>query len=250
MCPNRYAPRRKPPILTTTRRVNGANGTGTARRNAGFSLPAFSSTARKNRRQFVRRYDFKLCISALARLLVFAPPSEMRHVPEASTLHVLISDLGHQLGPQRFPRQVLPLAPAALATRNAMPSFTVGGHMLRPFFPRVIGQRVLAIRRQVFYQRAPLLVREARAHAHMLQRAGIVEESEQQRADGRALALLVPSKPGDHAVAIPLVFDLEHHALVRFVGPRNRLGHDAIETSALEAAKPIRRDTRFSGCWR
>src|SRR5260370_2061397 len=137
MCPNRCVPRRKPPILTTTRRVNGANGTGTARRNAGFSLPAFSSTPRKDRTQFVRRYDFKLVISALARLLVVAPPSKMRHVPEASTLHVLISDLGHQLGPQRFPRQVLPLAPSALAARNAMPGFTVSRYMLRPFFPRL-----------------------------------------------------------------------------------------------------------------
>src|SRR5258708_36610178 len=101
MCPNRCAPRRKPPTRMTTRHVSGANGTGTARGNAGFSLPAFSSTPCKNRRQFVRRNHLKLGISAVAWLLVFAPPSKMRHVPEASPLHVLISDLGHQLGPPR-----------------------------------------------------------------------------------------------------------------------------------------------------
>ena len=84
----------------------------------------------------------------------------------------------------------------------------------------MIGERVLAIGREEFYQLPALLVREARADADMLQRARIVEKAEQQRADSRALAFLVPSKPGDDAVAIALVFDLEHHALVRLVGRR------------------------------
>ncbi len=54
----------------------------------------------------------------------------------------------------------------------------------------------------------------------------------------------MPAETGDHAVAIALVLDLEHHALVGLVGSRNRLGHDAVESGALEATKPVRRDAR------
>ena len=163
---------------------------------------------------------------------------------------MLVSDFDHQLGPQRLPRQILALAPAALATRHAMPGFTVCRSMLRPVLPGMSGERVLAIRREEFRELPALLLREARADADVLQRARIVEKAEQQRADRGALALLVPSKAGNHAVAIALVLDLEHHALVRLVGPGNRLGHHAVETRAFEAAKPIRRDARFAGCRR
>ena len=113
--------------------------------------------------------------------------------------------------------------------------------MLGPIFPRVSGQRVLAVWREEFYKLASLLFREARADADMLQRAGVVEKAEQERADSRALTLLVPAKAGNDTIAIALVLDLEHHALVGFVGSRNRLGDDAVETGALEATKPIRR---------
>ena len=53
----------------------------------------------------------------------------------------------------------------------------------------MIGERVLAIRREKFHQLLALLLREAGADADVLQRAGIVEEAEQQRADSRALRL-------------------------------------------------------------
>ena len=59
-------------------------------------------------------------------------------------------------------------------------------------------------------------------------------------ADGGALAFFVPSEAGDDAVAVALVFDFEHHALVGLVGSRRRLGDDAVETRALEATKPVR----------
>ena len=62
------------------------------------------------------------------------------------------------------------------------------------------------------------------------------------------LALSYASETGHHAIAIALVFHLEHHALVRLVESRGRLGHDAVETRAFEAAKPIGRDARFAGC--
>src|SRR5580704_4976702 len=102
----------------------------------------------------------------------------MRHVPEASALHVLICDFDHQLRPQRLPRQVLALAPAALATRHALPGFTGCGPILRPALPRMIRERVPAIRREIFRELPALLFRKARADADVLQRARIVEKAE------------------------------------------------------------------------
>src|SRR5690242_3729256 len=112
-----------------------------------------------------------------------------------------------------------------------MPNLTVRGHMLGPQLPRVIGERILAVGREEFCELPPLLVRKACADTDMLQRAGTVEEPEQQRPNIRVLAFFVPSKPGDEAVTIALVFYLEHHALVRLVGPRKGFGHDTVETS-------------------
>ena len=63
-----------------------------------------STGAGENRGQLVRRNHFELGISAVGRFLVHTPPSKMRHVPEAGALHVLVSDFGHELGPQRLPR--------------------------------------------------------------------------------------------------------------------------------------------------
>ena len=50
------------------------------------------------------------------------------------------------------PTKVFALAPAALATRHAMPGFPFCGRILRPLLPRMIGERILAIRREEFYQ--------------------------------------------------------------------------------------------------
>ena len=142
-------------------------------------------------------------IGAVARLFVDTPPAKLRHVPEASALHVLVRDFDHQLGPQRLPRQILALAPAALASRHAMLR-PLAAVMLRPALPRVIGQRVLAIGREEFDEFPALLLREARADTDVLQTARIVEQPEQQRTDRSALAFLVPAKSGNHAVAIAL----------------------------------------------
>src|ERR1700685_2811582 len=117
----------------------------------------------------MRRNHFELGVCTFARRLVGAPSSKMRHVPEACALHVLIGDFDHQLGPQRLPRKVLTLAPTALATRSTLRSFAVCGKMLRPMLPGMIRQRVLTIRREELDQFPALLVREAGAHADMLQ---------------------------------------------------------------------------------
>ena len=77
--------------------------------------------AAKNRHQLLRWNHFELGIGAVAGFFVGAPPSKLRHVAEAGALHVLICDFHHQFRPQRLPRQVLALAPAALSARHAMP---------------------------------------------------------------------------------------------------------------------------------
>ena len=52
-------------------------------------------------------------------LLVGAPAPELRRVAEAAALHVVVGDLDHQLGPQRLPREILALAPAARRAGHA-----------------------------------------------------------------------------------------------------------------------------------
>src|SRR5215471_4842147 len=49
----------------------------------------------------------------------------------------------------------------------------------------------------------------------------------------------MPSKPRNHAVAVALVLDFEHHALVRLIGPLGRFRDHTVETRPLEAPKPI-----------
>src|SRR5690242_3955221 len=56
----------------------------------------------------------------------------------------------------------------------------------------------------------------------------------------------MPAKPGNHTIALALVLDFEHCALVRFIDASNRLGDNAIETGALKPTKPIRCDLGFT----
>src|SRR5271170_7211729 len=111
----------------------------------------------------------------------------------------------------------------------------------------MIGESVVTIGIQKSHQFLALDLREARAHADMLQRARIVEQTEQQRTDSRAGASFVPSKSRHDAIAVALMLDLEHHALVGLIGAGNRLGHYAVEARAFKALEPIRRDRWF---WR
>jgi hypothetical protein len=60
--------------------------------------------------------------------------------------------------------------------------------------------------------------RKSRAHAHTRRRVATpraVKQAEQKRADRGAVASFVPSKPSHDAIAVALMLDLEHHALVR-----------------------------------
>ena len=57
-------------------------------------------------------------------------------------------------------------------------------------------------------------------------------------------SLLMPTKSGDDAIAIPLMLDLEHDALVGLVRSFARLRHDTVQTGAFEAARTNPRQCR------
>ena len=78
--------------------------------------------------------------------------------------------------------------------------------------------------------------------ADVVQATVVVVEAEQQRAD--ALAVLVDAVPGHRAVGRALVLDLHHRALVGRVHVVEPLGHDAVESGALERREPRLGDGR------
>src|ERR1700687_1407806 len=112
----------------------------------------------------------------------------------------------------------------------------------------MIRESVVTIGSQKSHQFLTFSLREARTHADVLQRPGAVKQAEQKRSDRRAVASFVPSKASHDAIAIALMLDLEHHALVRLIGAGNRLGHNSVEARASKAPEPTRRDTRFTRC--
>ena len=73
----------------------------------------------------------------------------------------------------------------------------------------------------------------------MVERALVVVQAEQQRADVRARAVLVPAEAGDDAVGGALVLDLEHRPLARLVRRVEPLGDHAVEAGALEPLEPV-----------
>src|ERR1700736_1192662 len=101
MYPKGYGLRKKPPTLTTIRRVNGVRRA-VQKRTHEHVLRGSAATG-KNRHQLLWRNHFELSIGAVARLFVGAPPSKLRHVTEAGAQHVLVSDFDHKFGAQRLP---------------------------------------------------------------------------------------------------------------------------------------------------
>ena len=125
----------------------------------------------------MRRNDLELSVGAIAWLLIFSPSAELCGMTESVALHVVVSDFHHQLGPERLPRQILSLTPAALAARHAADSFS--GFLFRPALPRMIGERVFAIGLKELCKLEPFFITEAGANAHMLQTAAVIEQSKQ-----------------------------------------------------------------------
>src|SRR6202022_2976396 len=112
----------------------------------------------------------------------------------------------------------------------------------------MIRESVVTIGSQKSHQFLTFSLREARTHADVLQRPGAVKQAEQKRSDRRAVASFVPSKASHDAIAVALMLDLEHHALVRLIGAGNRLGHNPVEARAFKAPEPIQRDVWFTRC--
>src|SRR6266852_3233292 len=112
----------------------------------------------------------------------------------------------------------------------------------------MIGKSVVTIGSQKSHQFLAFSLREARAHADVLQRPRAVKQAEQKRADRRAVASFVPSKSSHDAIAVALMLNLEHHALVGLIGAGNRLCHNPVEARAFKAPEPIRRDSWFTRC--
>src|SRR5579859_6937144 len=113
----------------------------------------------------------------------------------------------------------------------------------------MIDERILPVGCEELRQFPALGRGETSTYANVLQGSLIIEQSEQQRTDV-PLAGFVPAEPSHDAITITLVFDLEHHPLIRFVGSIPLLCDDAIQSGALEAAKPIRGNACLVGCGR
>ena len=104
----------------------------------------------------------------------------------------------------------------------------------------MVVERVVAERRDVVEQLRAQRRRDAARDADVVQRAVVVVEAEQQRAD--ALAVFVDAVPGDHAVGRAFVLHLHHRALAGPVRAVERLGDDAVEPRAFEVLEPVGRD--------
>ena len=155
---------------------------------------------------------------------------------EAVALQVVVLHLAHALDAQRLPRQVLARAPAALAARacaaRPRPSPPTARHGCAASASLRSGSSSCASCFRALH-------RERRRHADVVQRALVVAEAEQQRADERPRALLVPAEARHHAVGGARVLHLDHRALARLVGRALVLGDDAVEPGALEAVEPL-----------
>jgi hypothetical protein len=137
----------------------------------------------------VRRDDFELIEGTLLRLLVEPPAAKLRCVAKTCPLHMVISDLDHQLRTKRFPSEILALAPAAQTARTALIALVVQG----PIFPRMTVDIGRAVGPQIFHQLAAPRAREVRADAHVLEVGLAVIEPEKQRSDCRGFIAPVPT---------------------------------------------------------
>src|SRR2546425_467163 len=184
--------------------------------------------------------DLQLIVAAVLRSLVGSPAHELRGMPEARPLHVAVRDLADALGPKRLPAQVLAAVPAAARPGQALPRRVRFRLRLRPVAPGMAFQRVSPQRRPLGDELLAHDVGERRGDADVVQCATVVVEAQQERADHRPHAVLVPAEAGDHAVGCARVLDLDHRALARAVRRIQTLGHHTVEPGALEATEPVR----------
>src|SRR5262249_54158660 len=94
----------------------------------------------------------ELIVATVLRPLVGTPPEELRSVPEARALHVIVGDLADALGPKRLPAQILAAIPPAGGAGQPLTGGT--GFFLRfgPVAPRMPVERGLSERLQLVDQ--------------------------------------------------------------------------------------------------
>jgi len=158
---------------------------------------------------------------------------------EARALHVVVAHLTDALGAQRHPAQILAAIPAAGRARQALALRVRVLLRLGPSAPRVAVERMLAQRRQLRHQLLAAFGRERPGDADVLERTVVVIEAEQERADHRARAVLVPAESGDDAIGGARMLGLDHRALAGPVGLVESFRHHAIEPGTLEALEPF-----------
>ena len=130
------------------------------------------------------RRDLELVVAAVSGLLVSAPAQEDRGVAETVALQVVVLHLADPLHAQGLPREVLARAPPALSPGHALGAVS----HLRPVLPGMGGERVLAEGVELLDETPPLRHREGRGHAHVVERARVVVEAEEERAEERPRA--------------------------------------------------------------
>src|SRR4051812_730308 len=99
--------------------------------------------------ELVRRRDLQLIVLAVHRPLVRTPSQEYSGMPEAVALHVVVLHLADTLDPQRLPGQIFAGAPSTLPARHTRGGC---GVRLRPVTPRMVLQRAIAERLELFRQ--------------------------------------------------------------------------------------------------
>jgi len=112
----------------------------------------------------------------------------------------------------------------------------------------MIAQRVFAVGCEELEQFAAHWGGEACANANVLENLRVVVKAEEKRTDRLACCLFVPAEASDDAVAVALMLDLEHDALVGLICEVEGLGNDPVKTGALEAFEPVRGEAAIGGC--
>src|SRR4051812_30168547 len=131
----------------------------------GGAASAIPASRAKHLLELVRGRDLELVVAAVDRPLVGTPSREDGRVPKSRALHVIVFHLAYAFDAKRFPRQIFPRAPAALAARHAR-RLPIN---LGPFLPWMIFESPLAQRRQLLAELPALRHRERRRDADVMQ---------------------------------------------------------------------------------
>ena len=196
--------------------------------------------APKTRLELVGRRDLELVVAAILRPLVGPPAHELRGVPEARPCMWSYDDLARRARGAAAPSdRSLPRFHRLAAPGRRCPFAAASSCACAQ--PRHGWPSSAFSRSGASSSTSSLAHRggERRGDADVVERALVVVEPEQERADHRSGAVLVPAKAGDDAVGRARVLDLDHRALAGRYGDVEALRHDAVEPGALEAAEPV-----------